>query len=125
MHGELLKARCTQTGSIQKWSQDIDQSALCSCCQQPSLRPHIVWFGEMPLAMDTIYNALETCDLFLSIGTSGQVYPAAGFVEIAKLAGAYTVEFNLEDTDCSEVFDQHILGPAGTTLPAYLKTLLT
>lgn len=125
MHGELLKMRCDYTGEVFEIHQDIKADTPCACCQKAgSLRPHIVWFGEMPFAMEAIYQALATCDLFLSIGTSGQVYPAAGFVEQAKLAGAHTVEINLEPSVRESLFDEHIYGEAGRVLPDFVARLL-
>ena len=92
MHGELLKARCTDSGQVIDWSGDLTTDDRCTCCQFPApLRPHVVWFGEMPIGMEEIYHALEQADLFIAIGTSGHVYPAAGFVHEAKLQGAHTV----------------------------------
>ena len=124
MHGELNKARCLLSGNIIEHHGDISADVLCPCCQRPSLRPHIVWFGEMPLYMDEIYTALEQCDLFLSIGTSGHVYPAAGFVEVARQAGAHTVEINLEPSNTEDAFAEHLYGQAGQTLPRFLQQLL-
>ncbi|WP_036816699.1 Sir2 family NAD+-dependent deacetylase, partial [Photobacterium sanctipauli] len=84
MHGELLKAQCSQTGQTVEWSGDIALDDHCHCCQMPSpMRPNVVWFGEMPIGMDRIHDALLEADLFISIGTSGAVYPAAGFVHEA------------------------------------------
>lgn len=123
MHGELLKSRCTKTHNIYQQTTDITAHSLCHCCQQPQLRPHIVWFGEMPLYMDTIYQALESCDLFISIGTSGNVYPAAGFVEVANAAGAHTVEINLEPSNGAAAFKDAIHGPASIEVPAFLSSL--
>ncbi|MAD43814.1 MAG: NAD-dependent protein deacylase [Oceanospirillaceae bacterium] len=124
MHGELLKARCINSGAVISFSQDITADTPCPCCQQLSLRPHIVWFGEMPLYMDDIYAALEQCDLFVSIGTSGHVYPAAGFVQIARQAGAHTVELNMEPSNVEDLFAEHRYGPAGTEVPGYFQSLL-
>ncbi len=124
MHGELNKARCLLSGKIIEHEGDISTDILCPCCQRPTLRPHIVWFGEMPLYMDEICRALEQCDLFLSIGTSGHVYPAAGFVEIARQAGAHTVEINLQPSNTEDAFAEHRYGPAGQTLPSFLQQLL-
>ena len=117
MHGELLKARHVITGAVQDWHSDIPVDS--------DLRPHIVWFGEMPLEMDRIQQALETCDLFLSVGTSGNVYPAAGFVSAAKRAGAHTVELNLEPSLGYSLFDEKILGPATQVVPAYIERLFS
>ena len=87
------------------------------------MRPHVVWFGEMPLEMDRIYAALEACDLFVSIGTSGNVYPAAGFVQSARMAGARTVELNLEPSEGATLFEEAIYGPAGTLVPDWFGRL--
>ncbi len=116
MHGELLKARHIETGAIQDWHTDIPVES--------DLRPHIVWFGEMPLDMPRIERALSLCDLFMSIGTSGNVYPAAGFVSAARRAGAHTVELNLEPSLGHSLFDEKILGPATKIVPAYVERLL-
>lgn len=96
----------------------------CPSCGAEATRPDIVWFGEMPYRMEEIWAALSDCDLFAAIGTSGQVYPAAGFVQVAARAGADTVELNLDASATSRDFDRHILGPAGTTVPAWVEELL-
>ena len=124
MHGELLLSHCTHTRQVQPQSGDITAHSLCQCCNTATLRPHIVWFGEMPLHMDTIYLALEDCDLFVSIGTSGHVYPAAGFVEVARNNGAHTVEINLEPSQNNSLFRQHIHGPAGKEVAPFFQQLL-
>jgi NAD-dependent deacetylase len=124
MHGELKRVRCVRTHRIYAFDGDVNSDTLCECCQMPNLRPHIVWFGEMPLFMDQICRALEQCDLFISIGTSGHVYPAAGFVELASSMGAHTVEINLEPSKVKDAFQQHLYGKAGEILPEYLKSLL-
>lgn len=124
MHGELLKARCAQTGTVLPWTTDIATNTRCPCCNQPGLlRPHIVWFGEMPLDMETIEIALAQCDLFVAIGTSGQVYPAAGFVQLATAYGANTVELNLEPSQGRNLFSEHHYGPASQTVPQFFATL--
>ena len=87
------------------------------------MRPHIVWFGEMPLQMERIEAALEQCDLFVSIGTSGAVYPAAGFVQLARMAGARTVEINLEPTQGARLFDEGVYGPATEAVPGFFADL--
>ena len=115
MHGELLKARSTSTGEVITCRNDLAGTAF---------RPHIVWFGEMPFEMDRIQQALNSCDLFVSIGTSGHVYPAAGFVEAAVCAGAHTVEINLEPGIQSTHFQERIIGPASTCVPDYMTSLL-
>lgn len=124
MHGELLKSHCTRTGQIHTQHDDISGDSLCQCCNTATLRPHIVWFGEMPLQMDRIYQALDECDLFISIGTSGHVYPAAGFVEVANQSGARTVEINLEPSRGADAFAEAIHGPASVAVPEFLATLL-
>ncbi len=125
IHGELLKIRCSQSKEIFPCYEATSPLSVCNCCQQTgNLRPHVVWFGEMPLYMDKIYHALETCDLFMAIGTSGNVYPAAGFFEIAKSAGAHTVELNLEPSANGSKFDEQIYGVASEIVPDYVNTLL-
>ncbi len=116
MHGELLKARHVRTGAVQAWSEDIPVES--------DLRPHIVWFGEMPLGMERIYSALDVCDLFISIGTSGNVYPAAGFVSAARSAGARTIELNLEPSLGQSLFHEARYGPATQVVPDFVATLL-
>lgn len=123
MHGELLKARCTATDRVCHWTGDLDPYHDSPFSAEGWLRPHIVWFGEMPLEMERIYAALARCDLFLSIGTSGAVYPAAGFVKEARLAGARTVEINLEPSLGATSFEEHIYGPATEAVPAFLQAL--
>lgn len=113
MHGELLKVRCQVTQKVFETHQSIDSDSICECCgSSGNLRPHIVWFGEIPIDMERIEAALTKCDLFVSIGTSGQVYPAAGFVQMAKYSGATTVELNLEPSDGYSRFDHAYYGPA-------------
>lgn len=125
MHGELLNMRCSQSGEVTLFEGSSSPGDLCDCCGEPGqLRPDIVWFGEMPMHMDRIYNALDNCDLFLSIGTSGHVYPAAGFVEVANAAGAHTVELNLEPSRVESAFDEHIYGAASEVLPEFVDQLL-
>ncbi|AKH88834.2 NAD-dependent protein deacylase [Edwardsiella tarda] len=125
MHGELLKARCTQSGQVVKWLGDLSVDDRCHCCQIPApLRPHVVWFGEMPLGMDEIYQALQQADEFIAIGTSGHVYPAAGFVHEARLSGAHTVELNLEPSQVESEFAEKHYGPASQVVPHYLQQLL-
>lgn len=123
MHGELLKARCTASDAVCDWPGDLEADHVSPHHPQGRLRPHIVWFGEMPLAMERIEAALERCDLFVSIGTSGAVYPAAGFVQQARWAGARTVEINLEPTEGRRQFDEGVYGPATQAVPRFLATL--
>lgn len=125
MHGEMLKARCTRCGGIAPQEDDITLATPCfGCGRTGGLRPHVVWFGEMPFEMARISAALERCDLFLSIGTSGNVYPAAGFVAEARRAGARTVELNLEPSLGASLFDERRYGRASATVPAYVAELL-
>ncbi|MEJ4043559.1 Sir2 family NAD+-dependent deacetylase [Erwinia sp. SLM-02] len=125
MHGELLKVRCTGSGQVLHWTDDVKPDDRCHCCQFPAvLRPHIVWFGEMPLQMDEIYQALAEADYFVAIGTSGHVYPAAGFVHEARLQGAHTVELNLEPSQVGSEFDEKKYGLASEVVPAWVRGLL-
>ncbi len=125
MHGEILKMRCKHTEQIYDCKSEITVNDRCHCCSaEGSLRPHIVWFGEMPFYMDEIYQALAGCDLFIAIGTSGNVYPAAGFVEVANNAGAHTLELNLEASNVATAFDEAIYGKAGDVLPAWVDDFL-
>ena len=126
MHGELLKARCTACAAVHGWQEDLAGQPRCPrCARSGCLRPHVVWFGELPLELDAIYAALERCALFVAIGTSGQVYPAAGFVEAVRGAGpAHTVEINLEPSAVSSRFAEHRQGPAATLVPALVEELM-
>ncbi|MDQ8029121.1 MAG: NAD-dependent deacylase [Brevundimonas sp.] len=124
MHGELLKAHCTATGRVIDCPDDLDPRHDSPFSPDGWLRPHIVWFGEMPLAMHLIDAAISQADLFVSIGTSGAVYPAAGFVQDARRAGARTLEINLEPTQGASLFDDGLYGPATETVPAFVDSLL-
>ncbi|MDW6004046.1 Sir2 family NAD+-dependent deacetylase [Vibrio mangrovi] len=125
MHGELLKARCSESQQVIEQSEDLKMGDLCHCCQIPSqMRPHIVWFGEMPLRMGDIYTALEQADLFISIGTSGVVYPAAGFVHDARMHGAHTIEINLEPSAVESEFVEKRYGKASIEVPKLVEELL-
>jgi len=124
MHGELRKMRCLTTGRVEEFTGISTPSTACKCCAVAgNLRPHIVWFGEMPFFMDSIEEALAQADVFVSIGTSGNVYPAAGFVRLAKRAGAHTVELNLEPSEGARIFDETHYGPATEVVPSYFRTL--
>lgn len=123
MHGELLKGRCTASGVVSDWPGDMAHDEISPDHPEGRMRPHIVWFGEMPLHMDRIEAALSRCDLFVSIGTSGTVYPAAGFVQLARMAGARTVEINLEPSHGASAFDERIYGPATERVPAFFADL--
>jgi NAD-dependent deacetylase len=125
MHGELLKAWCLACDARVPWTSDITGHAACTRCKVSGrLRPDVVWFGEMPYHMEMIEAALAQADLFVSIGTSGSVYPAAGFVAAAGSAGAETVELNLEPSEGARMFDRAIHGPATTVVPAFVADLL-
>jgi len=123
MHGELLKARCTRSHTVCDWPGDMAADEASPHHSQGRMRPHIVWFGEMPLEMALIERALERCDLFVSIGTSGAVYPAAGFVQQARMAGARTVEINLAPTAGARLFDEGVYGPATEAVPRFFGSL--
>lgn len=126
MHGEMLKARCETCGDVRPWRDDLGTATACpSCGGAGGMRPHVVWFGEMPLEMDRIMRALAECALFVSIGTSGNVYPAAGFVQEARyVGGARTVELNLEPSAGVTGFHEARHGPASVLVPAFVDELL-
>jgi NAD-dependent deacetylase len=126
MHGELLKVRCRHCRQPIPWQGDVEVSTPCPDCGRPGLlRPHVVWFGEMPLDMDRIYAALKGCALFVSIGTSGNVQPAAGFVQAVRdLGRALTVELNLEPSEGASLFAETRYGPATSVVPAFVEGLL-
>ncbi|AWW72807.1 NAD-dependent protein deacylase [Erythrobacter sp. KY5] len=128
MHGELKSALCQSCETRSRWDAPMSakdgQRPACPVCKAPSLRPDVVWFGEMPYQMDRIYAALATCDLFVSIGTSGAVYPAAGFVQEARAFGAETLELNLEPSEGSHFFATSRHGPAGQLVPQWVDEVL-
>ncbi|GAA0667007.1 NAD-dependent deacetylase [Sphingomonas insulae] len=124
MHGELRSALCADCGQRQTWAASLPMGAVCEACGAAALRPDIVFFGEMPYEMEGIETALAQADLFVSIGTSGAVYPAAGFVQLAAASGAATLELNLERSAGSGFFDETRLGTAGTLVPAWVDALL-
>ena len=124
MHGEHLKAWCTWCDSRHAWSDPLVDRPPCPKCEARSLRPDVVWFGEVPYHMDRIYRALREADLFVSIGSSGAVYPAAGFVQNARELGARTLELNLEPSPGSRLFHESRLGPASELVPAWVGELL-
>lgn len=124
MHGELLKSACLSCGRIELCGKDLEVVTTCQLCGVVgSLRPNVVWFGELPFQMSLIEKLVERCDLFVSIGTSGVVYPAAGLVRLAKETDAETVELNLESTD-SFYFDRSIEGRAAEVVPSFVESLL-
>ena len=125
MHGEHLNAWCTGCDVRSLWTGPLLDRPACSACGVAGhLRPDIVWFGEMPYRMDEIYHALNRADLFVSIGTSGAVYPAAGFVREARAAGARTLELNMEPSQGSYWFDEARHGPATALVPAWVEAML-
>jgi NAD-dependent deacetylase len=124
MHGELLSALCAACGERERWSGTLPPESVCGHCDAPTLRPDIVFFGEMPYAMHAIERALGAADLFVSIGTSGAVYPAAGFVHSARRMGKATLELNLERSEGSAMFDESRLGPAGELVPDWIDEIL-
>ena len=125
MHGKIDESVCLNCGHVLQSEDCVDTYTLCPHCNtQGFMKPNIVFFGEMPLYMNEIEKKLRECDLFISIGTSGVVYPAAGFVHTAKYYGAYTIEFNLEKTSNNYLFDEHISGKCTETLPQFVEQLI-
>lgn len=124
MHGELKSALCTACGARHRWEASMGDAPPCPSCDTPSLRPDIVFFGEMPYEMDRIDAALARCDLFVSIGTSGAVYPAAGFVQTARHYGAWALELNLEPSAGSFLFSESRMGPASRLVPEWVDEVL-
>ncbi|GAM97523.1 NAD-dependent protein deacetylase of SIR2 family [alpha proteobacterium U9-1i] len=125
MHGEIGKSRCGDCGDVRASDGELLLDLGCPACGRiGGLRPHVVWFGEMPLEMDRIYEELALADLFVSIGTSGAVYPAAGFVAAARRAGIATLELNLEPSENAEMFDGAHYGPASEVVPAWVRDVL-
>ncbi|MCT7941494.1 MULTISPECIES: Sir2 family NAD+-dependent deacetylase [Shewanella] len=125
MHGELSKGRCPKSLQTFILREPFGPDNCCTCCiPAMRLRPHIVWFGEMPFGMDRIHDALDHCDLFIAIGTSGTVYPAAGFVDSANHHGAQTVEVNLVAPDRHSQFQYHFTGKAGDIVPQLVEDIL-
>ena len=124
MHGEGLSVWCLACDARHPWTGTLLDGPACPACGEVALRPDIVWFGEMPYEMDRIFAAIARADLFVSVGTSGAVYPAAGFVQQAKSAGARTLELNLERSQGSAWFDETRLGPASELVPGWVAELL-
>ncbi|HET7708069.1 MAG TPA: NAD-dependent deacylase [Sphingomicrobium sp.] len=126
MHGELASGWCLACDARFPWAGPMGEDATCPSCTGTGLvRPDIVWFGEMPYGMDRIEAALRDCDLFVSIGTSGAVYPAAAFVQTARYCGAYCVEINLEPSQGSILFHESRTGKAGDLVPAWVEGLIS
>ena len=125
MHGQNKQAWCLGCDARVAWDSPMDSGSECrSCGEVGRLRPDIVWFGEMPYEMDRIEDALRECDLFVSIGTSGAVYPAAGFVQTARYCGARTIEMNLEPSQGSIFFNEVRIGAASELVPTWVDQLL-
>jgi NAD-dependent deacetylase len=125
MHGSLLSARCLASDKCRDIFTNLDNRNQCVCCQPASsMRPDIVWFGEMPKHMSKIEELLNDADLFVSVGTSGTVYPAAGFVSQAIHHGAYTIELNLEPSSCHNEFDEKYYGLASELVSQFVDKLL-
>jgi NAD-dependent deacetylase len=126
MHGELKSGWCLACDQRFGWDGAMGEGAVCPSCARPGgVRPDIVWFGEMPYAMERIDEALRVCDLFVSIGTSGAVYPAAGFVQTACYCGARTLELNLEPSQGSVFFNESRIGKAGELVPEWVEEMLS
>jgi NAD-dependent deacetylase len=124
MHGELTSALCEACGMRMRWPGDLSTRSQCLVCAHAGqLRPDVVWFGEIPYRMEEIHELLAACDLFVSIGTSGEVYPAAGFVHLAHLAGAHTIELNLERSQNARDFTEGRYGPASEVVAAWVSEL--
>ncbi|BCK74846.1 NAD-dependent deacetylase [Acetobacter aceti NRIC 0242] len=123
MHGELLQLRCLSCGATPTWHQDCTRATACPECGAQALRPDVVWFGEMPLHMEGIMDAIARCDCFVAIGTSATVYPAAGFTELAT-NHAHTVELNLAPSGKAGLFDEAAYGPATSVVPRFVKSRL-
>ncbi|MBR1600267.1 MAG: NAD-dependent deacylase [Alphaproteobacteria bacterium] len=125
IHGQINQIVCMNCGHVFETWGDITSEDKCEKCNIAGmLKPNIVFFGEDLLYMNKVDALLKSCDLFISVGTSGVVYPADGFVQYAKMFGADTIELNMEQTSNNLLFDSHIYGPAGTTLPILVKELL-
>jgi NAD-dependent deacetylase len=125
MHGELLKARCGRCGRREECRRDLSVETICEGCGQTgAMRPDVVWFGEMPHGLERIDAALRAADLFVAVGTSGAVYPAAGYVAEARALGVPTVELNLHPSDNARAFDEARYGPATETVPMFVAELL-
>lgn len=125
MHGALARALCAACGHRWDAPDVMTPDDPCPACGTPATRPDVVWFGEIPYFMDEIWRALEAADLFVAIGTSGNVYPAAGFVEVASGAGALTLELNLEPSDVASAFGETRVGPATKLVPDWVAEILS
>ncbi len=124
MHGALRRARCVACCGTMPWDDDLGTDTPCPACESARLRPDVVWFGEVPHGLDEIGEALDGCGLFVSVGTSGQVYPAAGFVAAVR-GRARTVEMNLQPSEGTPLFDEARHGPATEVVPRFVDELLS
>jgi NAD-dependent deacetylase len=124
MHGDLLTALCVACSRRTPITADLIDRPPCPECGERMLRPDVVWFGEMPYELDAIDEALVACDMFAAIGTSGAVYPAAGFVMTAAETGAVTIELNLGASDITPLFDEVRHGPASLVVPVWVDEVL-
>ena len=125
MHGEVLKALCSHCDARRAWHEDLSTAVQCpACAKAGGMRPDVVWFGETPYDMSRIARLISKCDLFISIGTSGHVYPAAGFVAAASDVDAHTIELNLEPSQGASLFAEAIYGPATEVVPGYVERLI-
>ncbi|MEK7952030.1 NAD-dependent deacylase [Luteolibacter soli] len=126
MHGELLKARCNECGVVIPCREDLSRASICPACKGiDCMRPHVVWFGEVPFGLDEIAAAISSSDRFVAIGTSGRVYPAASFVSWARQAGVSTLELNLEESAASGVFHESRRGRAGEIVPLWVEEVIS
>ena len=124
MHGELLSALCAGCAARTRWDGPLAEANDCPGCGEAALRPDVVWFGEVPYEMERIFAALDAADLFVSIGTSGAVYPAAGFVQYARRRGARALELNLQPSEGTLWFNEARHGPASELVPAWVDQVL-
>lgn len=125
MHGEIMRALCAACGHRWPWEADMTRADVCPRCRRTGVvRPDVVWFGETPYQMERIYAAVSTCEIFVSIGTSGAVYPAAGLSMEARASGARTLELNLEPSETVTAFEEARHGPASRLVPAWVDEVL-
>lgn len=125
MHGSLIESLCTACSTVTTWRQDMTLDSKCpQCAEVGCIRPNVVWFGEMPYHMERIEEVLPHAKQFVSIGTSGSVYPAAGYVAACKQFGIPTLELNLEPSDNAGLFDDGLYGPATEMIPAWVEEVL-
>lgn len=125
MHGEIFNARCAACGDVRRWADDLSIDAKCAACGAArTMRPDVVWFGEIPMRMDEISAAIAGADLFVSIGTSGSVYPAAGFAAEALMQGVRCVELNLEPSENAPMFSDRRYGRASEIVPAWVAEMI-